>query len=395
MLKTMAKRALKMAGLRALPPVRRRNGVSVQILDYPGTHLFISYYDVQPFSSDDEFLLAHRLPLGCERIEVGRVHLVDGRFEPLGQSDLWSWQLGTRMQYLDPRRIVFNSLVDARPGALIYNLETGDLEALPHTVFALSNDRTDVATLDFGRLYNKRAGYGYRVLASRPDPSISPGSILVYERKGGQNRYEIGALTVGDFLAERGLVESVAEIYLNHPLYEPNGNRFAFIAAIEDQHRRTFLLVADAPSGEIISAMPKHGASHFWWDNRGNLSLFVCERGLLGNFWTWNPENGDIQKMGLAWPSADGHQTQGSDGNWVVDSYPDRLGFQCLRMVNSSGDRSIELARFRAPLGMAFNKCDLHPRRSASGQRIAVDTAYDGRRRIAIIDAIPERLTCQ
>ena len=91
---------------RVSPAVPR--GTSVRFFRSPGHHVFFGYYDLTPFSRDDQLLLAMRVPSehvyaqGGVEMEVGYFRLDAGPedFIPLGTTSTWCWQQGCRLQWV-------------------------------------------------------------------------------------------------------------------------------------------------------------------------------------------------------------------------------------------------------------------------------------------------------
>ena len=84
--------------------------------------------------------------------------------------------------------------------------------------------------------------------------------------------------------------------------------------------------------------------------------------------------------------SGDGHCSY-SPGNayMLTDEYPDKDGFQ--RLFLYDGERKITLAKQYAPMtGPVDERCDMHPRWSPDGRRIAFDSISGGRRRLVVLD---------
>jgi hypothetical protein len=72
----------------------------------------------------------------------------------------------------------------------------------------------------------------------------------------------------------------------------------------------------------------------------------------------------------------------------AADTYPDADGVQRLGLVDVASGKVIELGRFlhRTPDVTGDTRCDLHPRWSADGQRLTVDTIHLGERKIFMLD---------
>lgn len=377
--------------LQVFPPARLR-----KLLEIPGTHLFVGYYDIDPFF-DGRTILAHAVKSEDAVAQVGLCDVPSGAFRTLAATPCWSWQLGARFQMLDRQRLVFNTMAGEKPVAHIVNGAGDRMGELPFNIFSFDASRRRGATLDFGRLYRHRSGYGYRVLADRKSSGIEAvdKGIGIFDVEHGGFLSAIDVDTAWNEAVRRGLLaETTADAprYLNHPLFSPSGNEVAFVLVVDGTTaRRQSLMVADVATGSILGVMPvRRQASHFWWVRPGVLSAFVsAETGQYrGQYMNWDVAASTVQEMGPAWPRVDGHQTNHpTDDWWITDTYPDRYGFQHL-YAQKEDEKSarVYLGRFRSRLGMGANKCDLHPRRSAEGSLVAVDTAYEPCRRIAVIE---------
>ena len=78
------------------------------------SHVFFGYHDITPFHATDARLLAHRALLGAsperEPAEVGYFDQKTGRFTTLGKTDLWCWQMGARLRWMQDGRAAWNAL---------------------------------------------------------------------------------------------------------------------------------------------------------------------------------------------------------------------------------------------------------------------------------------------
>lgn len=397
----LARRAARKVQKKAVQAVRPAVKVFApsrlrSVIGAKGEHLFIGYYDIDPFL-DDRIVLAHRVRADDGEADIGVCDISTGAFRPLATTACWSWQLGARLQMLDDERLVFNTLENGRPAARIIGRDGGRMGMLPFNIFAFDAARSLGATLDFGRLYRHRSGYGYRVLADRKGSGIEAidRGIGVFDVKRGDFVCAIDVEAAWNEAVRRNVLPAAlsdAPRYLNHPLFSACGAKIAFVLVVDGARaRKQALMVADAMTGAILGVMPmQRQASHFWWVGPDSLSVFVSSEtgGYAGRYMNWDIARNSVEESGPVWPQVDGHQTNHSRQDWwMTDTYPDRYGFQHLYALKEAnkGER-ILIGRFRATLGMGPNKCDLHPRRSAEGSLAAIDTAYDGYRHIAIID---------
>jgi hypothetical protein len=84
----------------------------------------------------------------------------------------------------------------------------------------------------------------------------------------------------------------------------------------------------------------------------------------------------------------DGHPSYSPVGEWVVtDTYPDRGRMRRLLLWRPAMDEVIEVGAFHSPWRYdGPTRCDLHPRWSADGLRISIDSAHEGVRGTYVID---------
>lgn len=356
-----------------------------------GEQYFIGYYDVQPFSDDEAKLLMHSVSKGQDAVRVGYLHLESGRFESLGTTSCWCWQLGARLQFWDRNHIVYNAASAGQPCAHVTDLTGNVVQTLPWNIYAIHKPSRRAAVVDFGRLFRHRPGYGYRILDSS---SMShEADILLVSL---DTRQVCAIVSVDD--AWNAAVQSGAispdtrnaPRYLNHPIFSPSGERFAFVLVVEvGSRRRLAMMTASVQTGAIHKIMPHPHTTHNWWADDSHLVAFANSKGgRRGNYLVWNLVSGEVEPLGKAWPVIDGHPSSSPKTEWwVTDTYPNLLGFQQLHLLRQrNAVSSVCVARFFAPLGMRDDKCDLHPRLSPSGRMIAVDTAFDGHRKVAVFD---------
>ena len=76
----------------------------------------------------------------------------------------------------------------------------------------------------------------------------------------------------------------------------------------------------------------------------------------------------------------DGHCTYLSDKRWILnDTYPDRERFQHVHLFDTVTGTKIPLADLHSPFPYTGEwRCDTHPRSSADGTKIVVDSPHGG-----------------
>ena len=91
-----------------------------------GYHYFFGYYDLQPYSSDGNKHLCHRvsfidrLPTGEDTAEIGYVDIDSKSFVHLATTHSWNFQQGTLLQWFErDKTVVFNDFDGKKPSALV------------------------------------------------------------------------------------------------------------------------------------------------------------------------------------------------------------------------------------------------------------------------------------
>ena len=81
-----------------------------------------------------------------------------------------------------------------------------------------------------------------------------------------------------------------------------------------------------------------------------------------------------------------GHLIFSPDGEWMLADTYIQDGYQSLALIKSATGESRVIGKFRNDGPFAETRCDLHPRWSADGSKITVDTKHDGKRAIYYLE---------
>jgi hypothetical protein len=352
-----------------------------------GRHVWAGYYDLPVFSPDETELIYHCWRPGDDWISYGVFDLASKEFHEIGRTRAWSFQLGVRLQFIDQDKVIFYSEEQGALQTSIYSLAESRIvrNFSGISYYSIAHNKNLISALNYKHISQHRPGYGF---GFAPEDLYSALAI-----------YEIEAATVTPFLrvdkkemtqrarefaGEGALSES--DVHLNHPLFNPSDDGVAFVICSFGAKRRQRLFVVSLRDRQW-RACPLITASHFCWISDQEISVFgVAEDGRTG-YWRWSIRDGSVEAKAPIWPSVDGHQTwdRKRPGVWVTDTYPNRLRYQSLFRIDTSGAERQMLGQFYAPFGMAYDKCDLHPRLTQSGEKVIIDSAYSGLRRILLL----------
>src|SRR4051812_42731854 len=106
----------------------------------------------------------HRQPRPDEGIAVGMVDLQDNdRWIELGRTKAWCWQQGCMLQWVPGAQseIIWNDREDGQFVSRVLDVKAQKTRTLPAPIYALTPDGKTALSVDFSRLNDVRAGYGY------------------------------------------------------------------------------------------------------------------------------------------------------------------------------------------------------------------------------------------
>ncbi len=360
-------------------------------------HHWFGYYDKLQFDPSARYALGmevgfeHRPPTPEDQVRVGMVDLCDGdRWIELGESRAWGWQAGCMLQWL-PRsdsEVIWNDREGDRFVSHILNIVTGQRRTLPHPVFTLSPDGVRALTIDFHRLEDMRPGYGYMGIRDPWHDTMAPRETGIHalDLRTGRRELIVSLAEVAAIPYPQGDI-SAAKHYFNVLIFNPGGTHFLFL------HRWRFgaggfhtrMLTAAADGSELTVVDHSGLTSHLIWRDDSQILA-----------WSRRPSHGDAfylfqnaadgtcgpdRVVGKERMPLNGHCTYLPNNNWVLnDTYPqgdERL--QDLYLYHVPSDRRVDLGRFHAPPAYTDTlRCDLHPRSSPDGSKIAIDSAHGG-----------------
>jgi hypothetical protein len=364
-------------------------------------HHFFGYYDKTPWDQTGRYLLAmevdfcDRQPKGWDKVRVGMVDLKDGdRFVDLAQTNAWSWQQGTMLQWLGSapdREVVFNAEIDGLPGAVVMDVRKREtVNTLPRPVYALSADGKQAVTLDFARLHRLRPGYGYAAYKEEFADDPAPDKLGVWRMDVASGKNEL-VVTLKQLAANKPDNRFTgAHHWVNHLLFNPSATRFVFLHRwrVGDRPWATRVYTAKPDGTDLRLHLDTGMASHFDWRDDHTL-LFWARAPAAGNkFFLIDVRTDAITPVGGGTLTQDGHCSYSPDRKWILnDTYPDKDRMQWLMLYNVANGRRYDLNQFRSPKQFTGPvRCDLHPRWNRDGTRVCIDGCHDPQRQVYVLD---------
>jgi hypothetical protein len=275
----------------------------------------------------------------------------------------------------------------------VVDIATGASRTLPMPIYALSPDGRWAVTPDFRRLNDTRPGYGYVGIAD-PRASIdAPEDTGIWriDMGSGESRLIIPFSEITSIASPR--VALTGKHWFNHLLVNQDGSRFIFLhrwrRPEDGQHgfsTRMFTAAADGSDRRVVDDYG--GISHFVWRDPRCIISWAYRRPEGDHFYLYDVATGAVAAVGAESMPVDGHVTYLAGNQWILnDCYPDHERMQHLYLYHLATRRRIPVADLWAPPGYAGEwRCDLHPRSSADGRTVIIDSAHDGGRQMYLLD---------
>jgi len=350
---------------------------------------FVGFYDVCPWSTDADSFLLHELHGDTATI----VAVSDGTVRTLGTAAAWNYQQGSRLQWHPAQNqwLVFNDTEHQREVARVFSLDGDRITSYPQPVHAMHPAGTAYLSTNFLRADRNAPGYGYGTLGESDLKTPTDDGIvrvsLPDPANGSACQQEL-CVSLSELIETADTTVPQENHYIHHVLYAPDGDRFVFLHRwIDHGARHTRLCVSDT-LGTVDCLLENHYISHFCWLDQERLFLWGGTDTGGPGYYILNTTTGDSAPVEALAGQSDGHPSLSPDRRWIVtDTYPDRARRRSLLLYNLETNERVGLGEFLAPFGYdGPTRCDLHPRWSPDGTRIAIDSTCTGIRRSYVVD---------
>ena len=124
--------------------------------DYDHT---VGYHDISPFNkSNDNILTIHRFPLKNTDLSnniKAEIIKINGSVELtpyIGIADCWSWEQGSRLQWLNCEEIIYNIKRNKKNKSYIYNINNKQKKILENPIYSLSQKNKKFLYINYSRI---------------------------------------------------------------------------------------------------------------------------------------------------------------------------------------------------------------------------------------------------
>ncbi|MBO5358620.1 MAG: hypothetical protein J6A78_04790 [Clostridia bacterium] len=385
------------------PRAIEENGINAKVITpNDDGHYFFGYYDLQPFDSTGRYHLCHkapfedRLPTENDICELGAIDLQTGEFIKYAETNAWNFQQGTLLQWFkDDDHIIYNVRDSGAYKTCIKNIRTGETRLLPMAFANLSADCTKALCINFSRIYDFRAGYGY---AGIVDPYINDKApkedgVFLMDTETGEVKQILDYVKLRD--AYFNDTYSNGKLLVNHINFNPSANRFAMLfrnfRTPEAPMWRTQLLTADL-DGNIFELSTWGFHSHYHWKNDDQLLIFSAFdiNNRQDGLWLFTDKTDKAEKLPEPNPKKDIHCFYSPNRRYIMgDGYPDADGYRWLHFIDTKTNTDTILGKYLSYINTEKDmdyRCDLHARFDPSGRYVSFDSIHTGKRSICLID---------
>ena len=136
--------------------------------------------------------------------------------------------------------------------------------------------------------------------------------------------------------------------------------------------------------------MDQRLVSHYNWKDNTHLLVWGRMKDKGDHYYLVNVDTGETKIIGkgILDKYGDGHCSFSPDWRWILtDTYSDRARLQRLLLFDAVSGECTTVGQFFSPWSfVGKSRCDLHPRWSADGKWISIDSAHEGLRQTYFID---------
>lgn len=366
-------------------------------------HTFFGYYDINPFSSTEDNILAMRVdselssPKPGRLAELGYFKLNDNNhdFISFASTQTWNWQQGCRLQWYtqnNDKTVLFNTMIADHYGAVVMEPESGIInQQIDYPLYHVEKTGKWGLSLNFSRLHRLRPGYGYAVLHDETENELCPANdgVWLIDIRNNKSKLLFSLAELPKISPHESMSE--AQHYINHLCFNPSGSAFMFfhLWVDTDNRRHSRLFVSDTDGSSLKLLVNTGHVSHYTWfsDEKLLVTTYVTKNRQL-RYVIYDIHQGFDSIIGINNLTFDGHPSFFREGNFIVtDTYPDEYRDQKLLLFNTEKEQVKVIDRFNSPIEFKGElRCDLHPRISPSGTKICIDMPEVNLRVMKIID---------
>lgn len=399
---------------------------------------FFGYYDKSPLNQTAKRLLSHRVDFdgqnirANDRAEVGFFNLLNDEWHPVGQTTAFNWQQGAMLQWLGPdyqSRFIYNDQSGDHFISVIVDIDSGEKRTIPFPVYAVHPSSKSAIAVNFERHYYCRAYHYEGIRNEKWNCLLHPeDGLFKIDLDSGSSKLIIKTEDIAHINPLPQMAG--ASHWLEHVMWNPSGSRFIFLHRFgHGEYFKTRLYSADAVGKNLFPFPDMAVISHMGWRNDTDFVVWAMPESTLRAAYRHAINRGGMASAALAstyrWARnyllptkgakklsrgmaaymlmrdgstepkplgfdvlvEDGHPTWTRDGRYMLtDTYEDEFNMRKLMLFDAELGELKELGKFYSPYNRCGYRCDLHPRFDHQEEKVVIDTAHSGRRKMLVLD---------
>ena len=348
-------------------------------------HYFFGYYDLQPYSKDGSKHLAHRVPFAdripteTDTAELG--YIENDKFVKIAETTAWNFQQGALLQWYDEENIIYNYRDENGFCSIIKNISTKSERRISMPIANLSDDRKWGLSVNFGRIYAYRPGYGYAGLVDKGANVNAPeddGAFLV-NMQTGESKLVLSYKRIRDEFVPEYYKDS--KILINHITFNPSAERFLMLVrtfTISPKNQLTTMLLTSDRDGKDVRRLTDFAVnSHYYWKNDEEFIIW-SELDEGEGLYYINDKTGEVKKSkDRILNETDFHCLYTPDKKRIIGDTYSRYYYDSFYRYEDGKDAEQFFhikrhnGKFFAPVDA---RCDNHIRCNQSGTKLSFDT---------------------
>ncbi len=392
----------------------------------------VGFHDVRPFNKyKNNLVLLHRYPLnniGFKSkinlpIEICIWDISKKKIDKIDQTDAWSWEQGSRLQWINENELIYNIKNGNNLSSCIYNIKSKKKKILENTVYSI-NHNYNYLHINFERLWKLWRSYGYKNSGNLNEYNKEPEDDGIFICDFNNNKKLL--LSIKDAVKLCGLVGLNKDFFLCHPTFNPSGNKFVSLLRFFNDTGAliSYFICTDIKTNKS-QVLAREKVSHFEWiqdekivvwsrninQNLAKLRLnsfieknIISKIKLVLNFATKSFKSKilstsyhlidlknlkKITKLSKDLLNEDGHPQISPNKRFLItDTYANNHKYQKLLLYDLKKNEVYVLGEFRLDnyLTNVNLKYDLHPRWDNTGNLICIDSSHEGSRQTYILN---------
>ncbi|ABV51075.1 Hypothetical protein P9215_14621 [Prochlorococcus marinus str. MIT 9215] len=369
----------------------------------PGENIFFGYHDLDPFSVNNEIIIACKTKQRIKSIinsdlELGYFNLNEenGKFHYVDSTSSWCWQQGCRLQWFNQSQnsIIFNTKVNNKIVSKVVDIFSKDLlKVFDRPIYSQSPNKKFFVSLDFYRLEKLRPGYGYQNSKYEIENQFAPkdDGLWLIDTKNGFSKLIINYSEI--YNHKKNITMDNAYHYFNHVIWSPDSKKFFFLhlwlGKSGQRYARAFIWNNELKEYKLL--IDNCLISHHAWLNNEKLLVYTDYKSEKMSYKIINLNSLSLKNIKEPLLKGDGHPfcSQMQNNIFITDTYPDKFLEQSLLFHDINKKETKIIGKFYSPPKFRYDyRCDLHPRLSSDGNFIAIDSGHKGQRALIVLEKL-------